>query len=114
MQAHNAVENYYHYTLGFTRATARSHYMDQGLREARHLTALANCMLVDKLCKYVRTEAKTTIALQACQHLNMLVYYLRHQERTSRVTPNLTDVLIMDIEALDQHRTVEEDWAKTH
>jgi hypothetical protein len=88
--------------------------MDQGLRKSRHLTGLADCVSVDKLCKYVRTEAKTTIALQASQHLNMLVYYLRRQERTSRVTPNLTDVLIMDIEALDHHRTVEEDWARTH
>jgi hypothetical protein len=88
--------------------------MDQGLRESRHLTGLADRVSVEKLCKYVRAEAKTTIALQSCQHLNMLVYYLRHQERTSRVIPNLTDVLIADIEALDHYWMVEEDWVKTH
>jgi hypothetical protein len=88
--------------------------MDQGLRESRHLTGLADCVSMEKLCKYVRAEAKTTIALQSCQHLIMLVYYLRHQECTSRAIPNLTDVLIADIEALDHHRMVEEDWVKTH
>ncbi len=65
-------------------------------------------------CKYVHIKAKTTISIQASQRLSMLVYYLRHQERTSSVTPKLTDVLIMDIEALDHHWTMEEDWARTH
>jgi hypothetical protein len=82
VQARNAVEDYYHYTLGFTRAAACSLYMDQGLWESRHLTGLTDRVSVEKLCKYVRAEAKTTIVLQACQHLNMLVYYLRHQKRT--------------------------------
>jgi hypothetical protein len=66
------------YTLGFTRTVAHSLYMNQGLRESKHLIGLADCDSVDKLCKYVCIEAKTTIALQASQRLSMLVYYLRH------------------------------------
>ena len=81
VQARNTVIEYYHYTLGFTRVTAHSLYMDQGLHKSKHLIGIGDCDSVDRVCKYVHIEAKTTIALQAPQHLSMLVHYLRHQEK---------------------------------
>ena len=114
VQVRNEVVEYYCRTLGFNRTAALSLYEDQGLHESQQLINIGNHDLVDKLCKLVRSETKTSISLRAHQNLAMLVYYLRHRERTSRVVPTLTSVYLSDIETLDHHRVVEEDWAKTH
>jgi hypothetical protein len=90
VRAHDGVVEYYHYTLGFIRDVAKSLYMDQGLFESQHLIGIGDRNSVDRVCKYDHI----TVSIQASQRLSMLVYYLRHQERISRVIPRLTAVLI--------------------
>ena len=88
---------------GNIRHALRSAY-EIGMMRGQFLTHLVN-----RFCKLVRNEAKTSISLRAHQNLGMLVYYLKHCERTSRAIPTLTTILISDIEDLDHHRVVEED-----
>ncbi|MBM3917828.1 MAG: hypothetical protein FJ349_09525 [Sphingomonadales bacterium] len=110
----NEVTNFYRYTLGFSPRAARSLYLDQGLHDSSRIIKIGTHETVDKLCKIVGKATKTVISLQAQQNLAMLVYYFKHLERTSRAVPILTNVFLSDIEALDHHRTVEEERAKTH
>jgi hypothetical protein len=57
-------------------------------------------------------STKTSIPVLAMEHLALLAYYIKHQERTSRDNKDLTEITSEDLDGLAHHMEVELNWDK--
>lgn len=104
---------FYRAVLGFNRPASIALWTDQGLRTECDFLRLKPDQ-IDKLCIAIKKDHKTTISVAAAEHLGLLVYYLRHQARTSRYDHSLLAITQEDLDSLSHHMEVELNWDKSH
>jgi hypothetical protein len=98
--------------LRFNRSVSLRLYRDQGLYSAQSLLRLKD-ESIDKMMSAIRKEDTTIhIPITAVENFKLLIYYLKHRQRTSRPYMNIWAITMEHLDRLSHHRDVEAMWDK--
>jgi len=98
--------------LGFSPAVALNLYVDQGLSNSRTILRLKDKSIEKMILAIQKEDPSLVIPFSAVENPKLLVYYLKHRQRTSRPHDALWRATLQDLDRISHHLDVEMNWDK--
>jgi hypothetical protein len=105
------IRDYYKTVIGLNKTASLALYVDQNMTTKNNFLRIKP-ENIKKICTAIMKSTKTFILVLAMERLALLVYYIKHQERMSRNSKDLTEITSDDLDGLAHHMEVELNWDK--